>query len=116
MLYVHAGIVNKMFIKLATNLKTSLQQQEKKVIGSFWDQIKWSGMMLKGFIWRFTDRDFPFFHARITHISLLSCGVAFEMQKVLKTHCPQNPNFPLNVAFAAFKALKVFNFSPFLSV
>lgn len=27
---------------------------------------------------------FLFFYTRITHINLLSCGVAFEMQKVLK--------------------------------
>lgn len=29
---------------------------------------------------------FFFFHTRITHINLLSCEVAYEMRKVLKTH------------------------------
>lgn len=39
---------------------------------------------------------FLFFHTRITHINLLSCEVAFEMQKVLKTRLPKpliSPSF-----------------------
>lgn len=70
----------------------------RKVTRSVWEQIKWGGVMLNGLIWRFTDRDAPFFLQQITHINLLSCEAVFEIQKVLKVrhfHTANSPFFPV---------------------
>lgn len=44
---------------------------------------------------------FLFSYTRITHINLLSCGAAFEMQKVLKTRLPKHSRSKIKTHFHA---------------
>ena len=42
---------------------------------------------------------FLFFYTGITHINLLSCGVAFEMEKVLKARLPKHSKSKIKTHF-----------------